>query len=534
MFRGITIFKSVAEVLIVLAALGVSAVPAIAAEDSTETALSLKGALVMGIEQNLDLLVEELNVPIRRQEVTASDAVFDPALEAAVFSGEQRLLTGSVFFEDEFQQTVETGGSVGLRKKYDFGLQTRLALESLWSENNSLADALDPQYRNFLVLNLTQPLLKDFGPAVNTTDLRISQNRVQQAALGFLNRAQQVGEAVELAYYDLARTREVLDQRIASRELARDLVRGNQEKFEGGMIAVTEVDEARSALAAREEAVILARQQMDTAANQLKDLLEIRADHPLFDATIATEPIPAVDSTFPEREAAMQSAFNRRPDLKQLKLNLVAQDIRLAFYRNQKLPRIDLGATLGLNGLAGGDRPVSLTGIRQSSPLVGAYQDSIDRLIDGDGYQWSVDLRFSYPLGNRSAEALYARSKIEKRQLLYRVKRLEGAIETEVKNALVAVQRSRDRARVAVEFEELAKSTLSQETERLRQGLSDTFRIIRFQDDLIAARIRRVTAEVDFHRGLARLFRSMGENLARYHIVAEIDRETFSGLPPIP
>jgi outer membrane protein TolC len=54
--------------------------------------------------------------------------------------------------------------------------------------------------------------------------------------------------------------------------------------------------------------------------------------------------------------------------------------------------------------------------------------------------------------------------------------------------------------------------------ERLKEGLSDTFRILDFQEDLIEAGIRRTMALADFNQGLANLYRAMGMNLGHHNI----------------
>ena len=108
------------------------------------------------------------------------------------------------------------------------------------------------------------------------------------------------------------------------------------------------------------------------------------------------------------------------------------------------------------------------------------------------------------------------------------MKRLEGTAETQVKNALVSVQRSIERVRVTERFEKLAQTTLAQEMERLKKGLSDTFRILDFQDNLIESHIRKVTALGDFNKGLANLYRATGTNLERFNILVQINTEEIS------
>jgi outer membrane protein TolC len=483
--------------------------------------LSLQEVLQRGLERNFTLHVERLALPISREEVTTETARFDPVVDAALSATGERTPSAADSFDDAYARRRQYGAAIGLGKEFRSGLDARLALESSRLSDNALSRGLDPEYRTFLILDFTQPLLRDFGQA-NTTDLRLADQRLLQARCGYLDQAQRLAEALELAYFELARTHEILRLRIESRELARELLAGNRDKFEAGIVPITEVQEAETAGAARDEQVVFARQQMETAANRLKGLLAIGHDDPLADVLVLTEPLPGTEQSWPPLETALAAALGERPDLERQRLEIVSRDIRLAFFQNQQLPRLDLEASLGVNGLAG---EIESPGTPGAQANHGDYGHSLDQAASGDGYAWSAGLRFDYPLGNRAADARYRRAGHEKRQALYGLKSLENTVETEVRNALTAVERGFERVQVAERFQQLADITLSQEMERLREGLTDTFRVLDFQDNIIEARVRKANALVDFNQGLSSLFRAMGTNLQRRNIVPNQEQE---------
>lgn len=500
--------------------------PASAQENSEDIlaeakVLTLQSAIARGIQYNLDLQVEELNIPISQEYVTVEKAEFDTVIEMGISSLEEKTPTATAFSDNDFDQYRETGGDIGIRKKFKFGLESKLSLETNRSMNNSSVDTLRPQYRNILLMNFTQPLLRDFGTDVNTAKLRMNQNLASQTAEEYMDRAQRIGEEIELIYYDLAEAQEILRYRIESRELARNLLEGNKEKFAAGVVPVTEVQEAETAVVSRDEQVIFARQQVETLANQLRDLLGIRPEDTLYKEAFVTEEIPGKKQTFPDLEQTMAIALKKRPDIQKQRKVIANQNIKLEYYANQKLPRLDLEATLGANGLSGGERSVSFAGYTASSFREGDYMDSLSRMSEVDGHEWYAGLRFSYPLGNRASQARYRLTGMEKRQAVYRLQRLEETAQKEIKNSLVTVARSFERICVAERTEELAEITLAQEMERLKEGLSDTFRILIFQNSVIQARIRKTSAIVDFNQGLANLYRAMGTNLKRYDIAAD-------------
>ena len=93
----------------------------------------------------------------------------------------------SAFYSTRTLDTESVSGELSLAKQFDVGTQARLSLkgERVDGGVDALADQLDPAYSASLVLDLTQPLLKDFGWDANLADLKVSETRKQQAALAY-------------------------------------------------------------------------------------------------------------------------------------------------------------------------------------------------------------------------------------------------------------------------------------------------------------------------------------------------------------
>ncbi|MCB2227929.1 MAG: TolC family protein [Desulfarculaceae bacterium] len=516
------------RIIIALAVLAMAAAPtapARAAEDQGQppgVRLPLRDALVRGIEHNLELKMTEVNIPVSQEQRTVEDAQFDPVLDASVYNAQDHLPSASALAGGDHEDLGTTGGTVGVSKRFQTGLRSRVGVETLGTDSNSTVVGLNPSYRTALRLDLTQPLLKGMGTEVNTANLRIAQNRVMQSRYDYLNRAQGVAQQVENTYYLLALAYQVLQHRVESRNLARGLLDGNRRKFEAGVVPITEVQEAETAVASRDEQIVYAKQQMETVSNHLKNLLEIRPGDPLYEVTIIPQPLSDVHTAYPSFAKAMAIALKRRPDLLRQHLELKNLDIRLVYFDNQKLPRLDALGSIAANGLAGTEREYAYNGTRVNSPFAGDYGDSWGSMAGADGYSWYIGLDMDYPIGNRAAKARYQQAAWEKKRGIYRLSRLETNAETELKNALVTLRRSWERVQVAERFVRLAETTLKQENRRLDEGLSDSFRILDFQNSVINARIRKAAAVADFNSGLADLHRAIGDNLSRYNIVPEM------------
>jgi outer membrane protein TolC len=334
---------------------------------------------------------------------------------------------------------------------------------------------------------------------------------------GFTSQVMTTLDQVEQTYHDLSGAIETLRLREESLRLAQELLANNKKRFEAGITHIGEVQEAETAVASREEQVIAAQQVVRDVTNVLKNILQVRPSSPLYPLKLQTEGLLLPAEEIPTYKDSFSQALAHRPDYEQKKIALESRDIVLKFNKNQLLPRLDLVGTFGLNGLSGQAEQVSFAGETPAiNPFGGNYGDSWEHLIDGDGYEWRVGLTVEIPIGNRADRARYTQSKLYKEQSILDLKNLEDQIDLEIKVALENIESSRDRINVAKRAVRLGEITLSQEEERMKRGLSDTFRMLIFQTALIDTKIRKINALVDYQKALAHLYRSMGTNLQRH------------------
>lgn len=473
--------------------------------------LTVRDALLLGMSENYDLKIASLDVERAEAGVTGEQGRFDVIAELGISIRHNELPADSAVIDGNTLTTEQAEAEAALSKQFATGLQTRLRFNGMRSDADGLADRLDPAYRTSLVLDFTQPLLKDMGSDINTTNLMIARTRQQQAAYGYLGSALQLAADIENTYLDLAQTEADYDYAVLARDLAKELLDGNQKKFAAGLVPITEVNEARTAVALREEVMLLNQQRIVMARSRLLELV----DHgkTVLPDEWQTE-IPVVENAHGvELDQALAVGLRQRPELQQARLELKARKIALVYADNQQLPRLDLEASLGLNGLSGN--------AASNTYYDGPWQDS----LSSDGNSWYAGLRLSMPLQNRAAKAQFRDAAARDKQSLYRLRRAEISAETAIRSAHATLQLGKQRLEVARQTAQLAKNTLEQENRRLQEGLSDTFRVLNFQSSLIDARVSEVAALTDYHRARASLFQAMGANLEYHNIVAALPHQ---------
>lgn len=478
--------------------------------------LSLRQAVVLGLEHNYALRAAALDQERADAGVVGAQGRFDIVAELAAGAGGSETPIASSGSPDDQVSASIVKAEAALSKRFTSGFAARLGLETLRNDADALADRLDPAYRTSLVLDLSQPLLKDRGAAVNTADLRVAQTRRSQAALGYLTQAQQLAADIERSYLNLAQAHEDSRSARLARDLAQELLAGNQRKLEAGLIPVSEVNEAATAVAGREEEILLAEQHQALARNQLLALID-QGEAKLPALWQAALPEPEADPP-PHLEEVLATGLALRPDLQQARLEINARKIALVYAENQRLPRLDLEASLGINGLSG------TTGAG-GDPYGGGWQDTLGRAIDRDGSTWYAGLRFSVPLQNRVAQAGWRDALAQEQQALFRLYNSENAAEAAIRTAHETLELGRTRMEIARRYVDLARTTLDQENRRLLEGLSDTFRVLAFQNALMTARQRQVAALADYQRSLAALHQAAGTSLVRFDIIAVLPHE---------
>lgn len=458
---------------------------------------SLRDLIVLGLENNLGLEIERQNIMQSRETVTIEEAVFDSRIFAGTSYDHSRTPVEPTSGDDLALSAKEYEARIGIEKKLKNGMTASATLDTSHSRDNDFSSDLNPRTRTSFTIELTQPLLRHFSIDVNTAQARIAANQSRQTALSYLLEAQNLTLLFETVVRQLAGEARIVGLREDAVALAEELFRANQKRFDAGLIPVSEVQEAETSLADKQLSLSQEREQFDLHREELSRQLHIRLDRS-FDpvAIVATQDSAAVFA--PDTERLFSEARLKRLEFKINELALDTTELNTRYQRNLGKPQLDLTARAGINGLSGDDR-----GIVDGQHYGNGWADSYSSLAERDGYQWGVGLDFSWPLGNRAAKARLRQAEQQHRQQTYRGRDLEVQVRDELERQGITLVRSLEQLRLAERFSELARTSLNQEQRRLDEGLSDTFRMISFQDKMIDARIRRINATTRYKTALA-------------------------------
>jgi len=490
--------------------------PDIVLTDTLE--LSLKDVIAQTLKNNVAIAVQDFQSKIRKEEIITQESVFDPTLSLEGTANQQRNLTASAFAQPPKIKSNTQSLNLSFNQKLKPGTEYELRFENQRNETNSQFAGLNPQYTTRFEVNLTQPLLKNFGLDINKSSIYIAKNNLDISDFDFKNKVIEVVADTENVYWNLVFSLEDLKVQQKSVERAKDLERRVKAQVEVGTMAPLEILQAKSEVASREEAVIQAHKLIQDNQDNLKNILNIPFDSPegLKEIQPLDSPKFLVESPVSLRDSIL-TAIKNRPDYLKKRKELSNKHIQAKFNENQLYPTLDLVASFGLNGISGDSQPVGIP-TPSFNPFGGTFGRSQERTFSGDFSTWEGGFVFKYPLGNREAESRLAVSKLETAQLLMDIKDLEKTIVVEVREAARLINTNKKRVQAARVARKLAEEKLSAEEKKFEVGLSTSFNVLEFQTDLAEEQSKELQAIVDFNKSKIKLRKVLATTLEEYDI----------------
>ena len=492
---------------------GVLLPSALASTDGALT-IDLREAIQMALRKNFQIRAERYTPQIAKAKQLSASGKFDPVAEVSTTYDENNQELRTLNSELNTPTAVPGGDTPLLfARTSGFELDSSIAGLTPWgltydigasTTRNTDNRLTNDRYNSFFGLNFTQPLLKNFGTDVNLAQLRLSRADRAISEWTLRERIIEVVTDTVNTYCELFFTRENLGVEERSRSLAAQLLSDNLKRAEIGVMSPLDVMQARSDLAAREERVLVANRNMLDNENFLKQLVTDEVFQ-VLKTRLKIASLPDLLDVKADPEKDFPLAFQMRPDYRQALLDLQKRQINVVFSRNQTLPRLDLVASFGVNGI-----DTSLA-------------DSIQRASGQANYNytWSTGIVGSLPIPNREARGQLETSKLEVAKGLVDLKRLEQAILIEADNAAGQIDTTRKRIEATTMARDFAEKTLEAAQARLASGTSTTFEVLQFQRDLATAEINQIRARADHIRAIAAYARATGLTLAKNGISIE-------------
>ena len=511
----------------------------IGVQQSQTLTLTLNDAVRRALENNNDIEVSRDDVRFQETQIRSIIGSYDPVFSITPNFSRSNT-TGSPATRDfrvnsSFSKNLERGG--GNYQVFFNNQRTENAFAQAQVSAGSVSSSSSAIYSSSFGISYVQPLARDFRVDSTRRNLIINRKRLQQTDADFRLQATQTITTVQRAYWDFVFALRNQQNQVANVNLAKENLRQVEARIEAGAAAPLAKAEVATELANREGELLLATQTVATSENALKQLLLRDPLSPEWAQSLVPVDNPTVISVPPSLDDAMKDAMENRFELKRLRLQQEINTEDIKFYKNQIKPQIDLSTTFSLNGLsrsgtssatttnlvtAGSDvfllNNLNSTRASLGLPLIvnpsliipaspgflfGGFNRSLANLFRTDAPNFSVGLTISFPFRNRTAKANLDGAKIQENQLAAQTRGQEQTVIVEVRNAVQAVETTRQRVLTARRARENAEIQLEGERKLYEAGRSTTFLLFQRENSLTNARNSEIRAETDHSKAIA-------------------------------
>jgi outer membrane protein TolC len=469
--------------------------------------LNLDECLRTALENNLDLVSARKDPAIAERQITRNQAVLDGTLSAGVSYNES---DGDRTFNsfDTIAESDDLGGTISFTDPLSIGGSYTLS----YTQNDgndfntqfvgaTLTSNLTDSRFTGLTASVALPLLNGFGKEVNTVDILVARGNLEISEEDLRLQAMLTAQSVEDAYWDTLAAREALRISRLALKRAEDLLELNKKKVEVGTLAPIEITEAEAGVAAQVEAVIVSETTLENREDVLLQLMAVPGGSPMWEQSLDLTDRPSYVPVEVDLDEAIATAIDRRPEIISARQRLRDIELQERVSKRRTWHALDLTAELRpsqkfesddiLQDIAPPGPPVTVTNVQEST-------------------DWSVGLAYTYKIRNRAAKATYAIAKLNTEKSDLALKNTEQSIRVEVRRSARNLESGLRRVEAAEKNVELQQKKLEAEQKKYDNGMSTSFEVLTFQNDLADAELSQIRAALDYVKSLTALELSKG------------------------
>jgi outer membrane protein TolC len=490
-----------------------------------EIPMSLNDVIGLTLKNNLDIGLDRLTPLSTRIATDSFYRPFEPYLNVNASVNQNTVPATSQLYGVPavsqlsqvygvgYTQALQTGTNVGI----DFSLNRV-------STNNAFS-TFNPAWIGTVTYSATQHFMKNYGRAINARQFKIAKNNTDISDTQFERQVIELVTQAEKSYWDLVFTFEDLKVKNRSVEVAQKTLSDNQIQVNAGAMASSDLVQAESEVATRQQQLLDSNFTQVLASDQVKKLVTNGPDPGLVLAKIS--PTQSVPRPSPgdvlSQEDAIRFALDNRPEMRELDLQMKNNDIDIQYTKNQLMPSLDVTAAYTQNGLGGPLTQYDSFGSNANviAVIPGGLSDTLSQIARNQfrGYRFQATLQI--PLSNRAAQSDHARALVDKRTVENRKAATAQSIALEVRNAVTQVEMSAVRIDAAQKIRVLAERKLDYEQKKFDLGVSPIRFVIEEQRNVTQAQTDEIAALVSYAKAMVDYNHAIGTILKKNNIVLD-------------
>ena len=426
--------------------------------------ISIDDVTRLALKNSLDIQIARIDARKERTSLGKAKSIFDTFLSGEGIYRDNKKKSASTMSRTK---TTTNEYSLGIEKKLPTGSSLKIDAEHSLIDANSSSSAINNYNESSLKFSLNQSLGKNFFGLTDRSEIKITKINIDNAEYSSLNEIENALYKAQAAYWNVVLKEKELNVKLDMLKKAEKLYSIYKENYERGTVEKADLFAVEANMRARKNEVLIARLQKEIAKNNLLFLLNEE------DTNIQLQPVDSLVTALHcvDVYEILKEAILRRRDYKIIKNKIESQNIDIKIKKNALWPEIDLEASFLKNGLASN------------------YQDSWNETSDENNHEFFTGITFRIPLGNRSAKADLEKARLNRKQLLLFLKRTERLILKEVINKVKEVNSLKNRVELLTSISKLQNNKLEEEMKHFSYGRSSSDIIIRYENDLLQARL---------------------------------------------
>jgi outer membrane protein TolC len=417
------------------------------------------------------------------------------------------------------QNTVELASSYS--QAFSLGTSFNITDYGIRQTTNSIYNILSPELTTSFNLTVNQPLLQGFGLATNQRFIHIAKKNIQLTDLSF--RAQVIATItqVENIYWDLVNAYQ--DAQIKERSLAyaNETLSDDQKQLQLQNVPALQVMKDQSAVAASEGDLTVARATLKLNELLIKNALTKTIEDPAL-AEMPVVPLDLLGSPDPNSEKPIDQlladAEKNRPDVSEDEIAMQIAQNNLKTIKNELLPRLSLyGQFIGA-GFGGQVNPVCALGNECSTALPGGFSGAFQNTFNYSSPEYQVGFQLAITLRNRVAKADQFRAVLDFRQRELSYEQQKKSILLDVRNSQYALEQAQARVNAAQKARDLAQKTFDISKQEQKLGAMSSYDTLAAETALAIAESAVAVAQNAFEKAKVDIDRATGSTLDRMSV----------------
>jgi outer membrane protein TolC len=452
---------------------------------------------------------------------------YDPQINAAGFVDHTRTqLTNIVTTGTPVfdENTIE--GEAQYVQYFPLGTNIQFNYQGLRQTTNSLYNATNPTLESAFQFYIYQPVLQGFGLATNDRYIHIAKKNMQLTSLGF--RAQVIATVtqVEDIYWDLVNAYEDEQVKENALQFARKTLDDDRKQLKLQAIPEMQVLKDEADVAAREGDLTVARANLRLNELLIKNALTKTISDPRL---VEMPVIPLTVETPADPNAAKPiDALIKEAEKNRPDVTMDQLAMEIA-QRSLKSIRNELLPSLSLYGEYAGvgnaGQPNPNCAGCEAVPLPDSYGGSLQNAFNYSSPEYQAGFQLNITLRNRIAKADQFRAVLEYRQRQLAFEEQKKSILFDVRNSQYALQQAEARVSAAQQARDLAKKTFEITEQEQKLGAKSSYDTLAAQDALAVAESALYDAQAAYAKAQVDIDRATGDTLDQVGISIDDARE---------